>query len=394
MGRKNALIKPGKHWDAVHFSSHIMMDALAKHLLGLAPYGMTDIGEVLETYCQLKDTSEQCWVQAWGEIAARLQAQAESKVREGHMVSAASLYLRASTYWRVALMCYSSRTDSRIIEYCNRSHECYETYLSLSDYPGTYIEIPYENTYLPGHFYRSSVAEERAPLMILVPGRDTWAEDTRWVYDGLLKRGIHCLCFDGPGQGFALRLQKMPFRPDWENVVTPVIDFALDCLKGIDGERVGVLGISFGGFLVPRACAFEKRIKVCVADPGNMNWGGHFADIFERVMKLPSLFRPKMVGQLMDDYAWKHGVSKDEIIEELRKYDNSGILDMINCRMLVLDGTAEMNKGDAKIFFDSLKSCQKEYKLFDEKSTAQCHSQMGGYGPASEFLCDWVAEYL
>ena len=42
------IVKAGQHFDAIHFHSHIMMDALAKHLLGLAPFGMTDVGEVLD----------------------------------------------------------------------------------------------------------------------------------------------------------------------------------------------------------------------------------------------------------------------------------------------------------------------------------------------------------
>ncbi len=394
MSKKKLLVKPGQHWDSIHFSNHIMMDALAKHLLGLASYKMTDVGEVMEIYCQLKDTSEKEWIVAWGKCAKRLQTQAEEKEQKMHWESAACLFLRASTYWRVALMCFSQKEDSRIVEYAKYSHRCYEKYLSLSLYPGKYVEIPYEGTYLPGHFYCSPAAKQTAPLMILVPGRDTWAEDTRWIYDGLLKRGIHCLIFDGPGQGYALRLQNMPFRFDWENVLTPVIDYAVANLKEINSDRIGALGISFGGFLLPRACAFEKRIKVCVTNPGNINWGGYFADIFTKVMKLPMLFRPKMVFGMMEDYAWKHGVTREQVIEELRKYDNTNIIDQVTCETLVLDGTAEINKGEAKKFYDALKNCKKEYKLFDETTTAQCHSQMGGYAAASEYICDWLTEHL
>ena len=37
---------------------------------------------------------------------------------------------------------------------------------------------------------------------------------------GALERGYNVLIFDGPGQGGALVVQKLPMRPDWENVVT------------------------------------------------------------------------------------------------------------------------------------------------------------------------------
>lgn len=394
MSRKKSAIGSTAHFDEICFHSHIMMDALAKHLLGLAPYGMTDIGEVLETYCSLKGSDEEIWLEQWAKLGEKLMEEAEAKRRENHPESASAIYLRASTYFRTALMCYSDVNNPRMITLCDCSHICYENYLELSGYPGTYLKIPYENTFLPGHFYKSPGMTGKAPLMILVPGRDTWAEDTRWMYDGLLKRGIHCLVFDGPGQGYALRLQKMPFRPDWEKVMTPVIDHAVSEIDCIDPGRIGAMGMSFGAFLLPRACAFEKRIKLCIVDPGNINWGGHFADIFSRTMKIPAPLRPKMVSGMMNDYAWKHGVGGDQVTEELRKYDNTDIVDKITCETLVLDGTAEINKGQAAVFYDALKNCRKEYKLFDRTSTSQCHAQMGGYLPASEYICDWVKDHL
>lgn len=394
MGKNKSVLKKSTHFDEICFHDHIMMDALSKHLLGLAPYGMTDIGEVLETYCQLKNADEELWLKEWTKRADALMNKAIEKKGENHMQSAQSAYLRASTYYRTALMCYSNPKNPDMKKICERSHDCYESYLELSGYPGTYIRIPYENSYLSGHFYKSQAAQEKAPFMILMPGRDTWAEDTRWIYDGLLKRGIHCLTFDGPGQGYTLRQQNLAFRPDWENVVTPVIDYALQQFSCIDQNRIGTLGVSFGAFLLPRACAFEKRIKLAVVNPGNINWGGHFADIFAKAMKLPAPLRPKMIYNMMDDYAWKHGVSRNKVIDELRKYDNTEIADKVTCETLVLDGTAEINKGQAKLFYDALKNCKKEYKLFDETSTSQCHSQMGGYQPAAEYLCDWIEEHI
>ena len=42
-----------------------------------------------------------------------------------------------------------------------------------------------------------------------------------------LRRGYNVLAIDGPGQGGALHLQKLVMRPDWEAVITPVVDYAL-----------------------------------------------------------------------------------------------------------------------------------------------------------------------
>jgi len=397
----------GPHWTSTKYSKNMMMDALTKHLLGLMPYGMSDLGEVLEVVGQIKPGDEECWITAWGAIAQRLQSRAEEAERADKKVSAASAYLRASTYWRASLMYFSRPNDSRISNYARASSACYERYIVLSGYPGVYVEIPYENSFLPGHFYRSPVAGDNAPLLIITPGRDTWAEDTRWVYDGAIRRGIHCLVYDGPGQGYALRLNNLRFRPDWENVVSPVVDFALT-LPGVDPSRIGLMGLSFGGFLVPRAAAFEKRIKICITDPGNISWGrsiiGHFPTPIRQILlgEYGEFLQGTVTGiveslpfmsWLLRDYAWKHGVSTRDVFPTLLAYDNTSIVDLITCETLVIDGTEEIIPGQAQRFFDSLK-CPKHYMVFDKTTTAQSHCQIGGYATATEYLFDWLDERL
>jgi hypothetical protein len=384
----------GPHWTSTKFSKNILMDALVKHILGLMLYGMSDLGEVLEVVGQLKASDEESWINAWGAMAQRLQDRAEKAERTDKRVTASTAYLRASTYWRASLMYFSYPNDSRISDYAHASSKCYERYLELSGYPGQYVKIPYENSFLPGHFYRSPVAGDNAPLLIITPGRDTWAEDTRWVYDGAIRRGIHCLVYDGPGQGFALRLNNLHFRHDWENVVRPVVDFALK-IPGIDPSRIGLMGLSFGGFLAPRAAAFEKRIKVCIADPGNLSWGDSIIGALQTICNLQPHEIPSEMNNLVRDYAWKHGVSDSvkDVIQALRAYDNTSVADKIECETLVMDGTEEIAKGQARKFFDALK-CPKHYMLFDEATTAQSHCQIGAYSTATEYLFDWLDERL
>src|SRR4029077_16454068 len=85
------------------------------------------------------------------------------------------------------------------------------------------------------------------------------------------------LTFDGAGQGYALWKQGLYFRPDWEKVITPVVDFALG-RDTVDPRRIALLGVSQGGYWVPRAVAFEHRIAAAVADPGVMDVGTTMLD--------------------------------------------------------------------------------------------------------------------
>ena len=161
------------HWTSTKFSKNILMDALVKHVLGLMLYGMSDLGEVLEVVGLLNGSDEEAWIDAWGAVAERLQERAEAAEKANNLVSASTAYLRASTYWRVSLMCFSRPDDLRMGDYARASSTCYERYLKLSGYPGQYVEIPYENSNLPGHFYKSPEAGDGAPLLIITPGRET-----------------------------------------------------------------------------------------------------------------------------------------------------------------------------------------------------------------------------
>ena len=82
-----------------------------------------------------------------------------------------------------------------------------------------------------------------------------------------LERGWNALIFEGPGQGANLFLRNQPFIPDWERVITPVVDF----LRGrpeVDKRRISLVGQSFGGYLTVRPASREHRLAGLVPDPG------------------------------------------------------------------------------------------------------------------------------
>ncbi len=286
---------------------------------------------------------------------------------------------------------------------------CFDKALELLAIPAQPVRIPYEGTTLPGYFFPSPAARGEAPVLIVHQGRDAWPEETMWAVDGATKRGYHCLIFHGPGQGMAIREQGLTFRPDWEKVVRPVVDFSLK-LPGVEPEGIILMGLSMGGALAPRAAAFEKRIKICIADPGVLNWGGAMYEHFEGygLLKLlevnPRAFNTGVEGLTTTwptaqwwfrDAAWKHGAtSPADLMMKLKAFNNEEIVDRISCQMLIMDGTAEeFTAGQARQLYDALKA-PKEYMMFTKEDTGLVHCQTGALSVASQRMFDWLDETI
>jgi cephalosporin-C deacetylase-like acetyl esterase len=70
-------------------------------------------------------------------------------------------------------------------------------------------------------------------------------------------------------------------RHDYEVPVRYAIDY-LEGRADVDAHRVGLMGVSMGGYYAPRAAAFEPRVKAVIANAGGYNIVGHF----ERLPKL------------------------------------------------------------------------------------------------------------
>ncbi|MBO9523134.1 MAG: alpha/beta fold hydrolase [Nocardioidaceae bacterium] len=395
---------PGPTWTSHQFIDDVVMDDQLKHHLSMAYYGMSDLGEVLEVARTIRLHDEESWVTSWSTMAQRLQDRAEESEQRGHVVSAGDQYLRASTYWRASLMHFTEPEDPRTREYALTAYECYDKYLELSGYPGERLEIPYEDSTLPAYLYRSPHAGEKAPLIIFHQGRDAWPEDTRWVYDNAIRRGYHCLAVQCPGQGLALRVNNLAFRYDWENVVTPIVDVAVG-LPGVDPERIALMGLSFGGYLAPRAAVFEKRIKLLIADPGVLDWGGSIranlgAELSAAFDAGPEAYNAASAAAQkasplhswgIRDFLWKHGAATPyELTVELDKCDLTDIADQIECPTLIMDGVTELfSTGEGQKLYEAL-TCEKEYLVFDESTTAQLHCQNGANATAAEYMYAWI----
>lgn len=373
-----------------------------------------DIGEVLDTAAKIKRNDEWSWPREWTRTADRLRDAGRSIERRGHRLSAGATLMRAATYYRAALHRWPAPRDQRVRRLTERADASFRAAVALLELPGEPVQIPYEGTTLPGWFFearlRNGTRRENAPLFIVHNGRDAWAEDCLYIAEGLNERGIHCLMFDGPGQGKVLRLKGLPLRPDWERVVSRVVDFAV-AQRGVDHRRLALMGISMGGALAPRAAAYEPRLKLLVANPGVLNWaqitfdglrrylGDELVDLLDRD---PAAFDAQ-VAKLMEqnaflrwgvtDLVWKHGeATPSATLRAMHAYDNRGVAERITAHTLVMDGTADP-WAQGKALFGALRA-RKDYMLFTAEDTGLIHVQNGALGVSSQRLFDWVEPHL
>jgi len=253
-----------------------------RNVLGRACHGASDVGETLQAINAVDEGDHEGWFAAWMGLGARSKSLADSCAAEGHRISATAAYLRAATYFAVAVNAVDGlapdrrrrsapNRDNTQASVFRKHRAAWDGFVETTAVPVESVRIPYEDTTLPGYFFSGAAAgapRAALPTLILVNGSDgalsgLWAD----AGVGAIERGYNVLVFDGPGQQSLLFERGIPFRPDWEAVVTPVIDFVVG-RADVDAGRIALYGISQGGYWVPRALAFEHRVAAAIVDPG------------------------------------------------------------------------------------------------------------------------------
>lgn len=251
------------------FSKNDDYDFEIRCTLGCAPTGGAEVGEVLAAVHDIKPKDADGWYAAWIGLADRTATSAEKSAAAGHSESAGSAYLRAANYYGVAVNAASALKDSEQLSPTFAKHRsAWDGFVAHSPVPVQRVEIPYEDTTLPGFLFTPDDSGEPLPTVVMNNGSDG-AVSAMWSQGGAdaLNRGWNTLFFDGPGQQSMLFERGTAFRPDWEAVLTPVFDF-LDARRDVDSEKIAVWGVSQAGYWVPRAIAFEHRFAAAIVDPG------------------------------------------------------------------------------------------------------------------------------
>ncbi|HOE16295.1 MAG TPA: prolyl oligopeptidase family serine peptidase [Syntrophorhabdaceae bacterium] len=379
--------------------------------LGYAVSGGADIGEMLNTVYAVKEGDDESWYREWLKTAEQREKAGDEFLARGKIISARQEFFKASNYYRTSeFFLHTMPDDPRIVSVWKKSRDSFLKGAKLADHPIVPVSIPFEGDTLPGYLCLVDASGARRPLLIVQTGFDGTKEELYFATAYFaVKRGYNVLLFEGPGQGEMIRIQKLPFRPNWETVITPVVDYAMS-LKEVDAKRIALMGISFGGYLAPRAVAFEKRIKACIANGGvyDFHMTAHLTpdlekyldtregaeeidkDIYARMKTDPS-FRWVMANGMFTF----HAGSPSAWLKMTRPYTMKDVAAKIACPILIVDSEGDKDMpGQAKRLYDALTSPRKDFMLFTKEEGAEEHCQMGAILISNARILDWLDDIM
>jgi alpha-beta hydrolase superfamily lysophospholipase len=259
------------------------------------------------------------WCRAWSARAEIHEAMGRTALAQGRHLSAGEHLQRAGIYYHFAKFLFvHDATQMRAAHM--KAVACRTLALPHIVPAGERVAVPFEGKVLYGILRRpSGVAQP--PVMVMVCGLDSCKEETDAYEQPYLARGIATLVFDGPGQGEAE--YALPIRGNYEAAVTAVIDY-VETRRDLDAARVGLWGVSLGGYYAPRAAAFESRVRACIALSGPF-------DFLDAWPGLPELTREAFRVR-------SHCATAEEAKRNAATLSLKGIAARITCPLFIVAG--------------------------------------------------------
>ncbi|HHC2875586.1 TPA: alpha/beta hydrolase family protein [Klebsiella pneumoniae] len=356
------------------------------------------IGEIEEMCAPLLAASEhpdaegtRAFRETWSRMADKLCALAGEDEARGRRLSAGEKYLRPANYYLTCERLQAHGAPDRDALY-RRFLDVFATGLHHTHANCQRVTIPYEGKTLSALYVRAEGVTGRAPLLVQVNGLDSTKEMKYLVGlpQWLAQRGVSSLVVDQPGTGEALRLHDMKARYDSEHWASRIVDW-LEQHPEVDAGRIGMEGVSLGGYYCPRAVAFEPRFACGVVWGANHDW----REVQQR--------RREREGDFPVPHYWQHvrwvwgGEDIDAFMRLAENVHLDGVLDRIRVPFLVTHGEKDSQipvKWAQRTYDQLVNSPRRELKIFTDREGGVQHSSFDNSINAGHYIADWVAETL
>ncbi len=377
----------------VMFPGNYTWSGAVRSAIGASIGGGGEIGEIYRVCAALKDAKGDgaAWFNEWNKMAEKVALMAEQARKKGYIETAAAANMRAAHYIEIGERLKQPRTPETQKAYA-RAVEFFKK--SLPDIPFLsveYVEVPFEGgKKLPAYFVKKrGTPNKKWPTVVFFDGLDGTKEICYFRSPDLVKRGLAVLIIDGPGNGESIRFRGMPARHDSEAAGGAAINY-LETRKDVDKNRIGVMGVSLGGYFAPRAAAFEKRFKACVA------WGAQYDyhDVWKK--RVAAAFKTSL-SVPVEHITWFMGVkTMEEALKKLEPFTLAGVLGKIECPFLLTHGEADaqISMDIARRQFAEVGSRDKTFKVFTREEGGAEHCQGDNLTMGIAYIADWFSDKL
>lgn len=357
-----------------------------------------EIGEIMDM-CQplLKkaeageDAGTREFMLEWMRVADRLSEIAAEEEAEGRLFSAGDKLQRAALYYILAERMQGQGTEGRMATY----RKGLDAFTRGTQFCGDRVErfeIPYGEKTIPVLYTPAEGVDGPAPAVVYLNGLDSCKELLYWSFlpHALAKRGIATLCVDQPGTGESLRLQDMHAHFDSEAWGTPLYEW-LAGRPEIDAARIGITGISLGGYYAPRVCAFEPRFAAGAVWGANHDW----AEVQQKRLRRES---ENPVPHYWNHVMWVFGATDmDDFFARAKGMCLDGVMEKIKVPFLVTHGEndRQISLDYAHRSFEQLvNSPLRRLKIFTEREGGVEHVGADNMTYGRNYIADWFAETL
>lgn len=259
------------------------------------------------------------WCKAWSMRAAHHEQLGHEALARRHSLTAGECLQRAGVYYHFAAFLFVHDLPQMKAAHM-KAVECRQAALPHLRPPGERVQIPYEGRVLAG-ILRKPMGYDKPAVVVMAVGLDSTKEEGDAYEAPFLARGMATLIFDGPGQGEGQ--YAFAIRGDYEVPVKAVLDYVAT-RRDLDSSRIGMWGVSLGGYYAPRAAAFDQRIKACIALGGPFDWGAAWDG-------LPELTREAFRVR-------SHCTTQEEARAHAATLSLEGIAQKIACPIFIVNG--------------------------------------------------------
>ena len=398
MKKNEAILKRQKY--STRFKNDDM-DFMLNWTIGVSQIIGMSPSQVFYAVQGIKDGDPTGWREGFRSQGHYQIERANAFVDNKQKLAAGQFYLGAAYAYRAALQ-YTDPTVSNFDERVVEMENAFQQGIDFVGVPVRPIEVPFENTTLPGYYLEHDKSPR--PVVLMVGGGDTFREDLFYFagYPGW-KRGYNVVMVDLPGQG-KLPSRGQPFRVDMNKPISAILDW-LETNAAVRPAKIAIYGVSGGGYFTAQGVVADDRIKAWIAATPIFDVVTMFKREFGSALKAPGWLLNtfmRLAGSVNESaeinlkkYAWQFGTTDFKSAVEA-VFDQAKVVDYARIHtpslFLMSEGEApELKRQTLELYKDfRQRGVDVTLREFTAAEGADGHSQVNNLRLAHLVIFDWL----